>query len=79
MALWLLAMSAQAQQIMICGQVTDAQTGESLQGANIYLKQQKRGATSDQQGKFKLTASLNGNTTEMRVSYVGYQTQHFQL
>ena len=56
----------------------DAQTGESLQGAHIYLKQQKKGATSDRHGKFKLPVSLDGKT-EMRVSYVGYQTQHFQL
>lgn len=56
----------------------DAQTGESLQGAHIYLKQQKKGATSDRHGKFKLPVSLDGKT-EMRVSYVGYQTLHFQL
>lgn len=74
----ILALPIQAQQVKVSGRVTDAQTGEHLQGANIYLKQQKKGTTSDRQGNFELSVSANGKT-EMRVSYVGYQTQHLQL
>ena len=74
----LLALPVQAQQVKVTGTVTDAQTGESLQGANIFLKEQKKGTTSDQQGNFKLSASAK-NKTEIRVSYVGYQPQNLQL
>lgn len=74
----LLVLPVQAQQVMVSGRVTDAQTGESLQGANIYLKQQKKGTVSDQQGNFKLTLPAGG-MTEVKVSYVGYQTQQLQL
>ena len=53
----ILALPIQAQQVKVSGRVTDAQTGERLQGANIYLKQQKKGTTSDRQGNFELSVS----------------------
>ena len=79
-AICLIILPIQAQQIMIGGRITDIQTGESLKGANIYLTKQKKGVVSDHQGNFKMTLPV-GEKTEMRVSYVGYQTQylHFQL
>ena len=78
-ALCLLLLPVQAQHVMVInGRITDAQTGESLQGANIYLKQQKKGTTSGHEGNFRLALPA-GRKTEMRISYVGYRTQHLQL
>ena len=76
----LLALSAQAQRVMVSGKVMDAQTKESLHGANIYLRKQSKGATSDVGGHFKLSLP-KGNNVEMTISYVGYQSQnlHFRL
>lgn len=75
----LIILPMQAQQTkVLSGRVTDAQTGESLQGANIYLKQQKKGTISNGRGNFRLTLS-GGGKTEVRVSYVGYQTQYLHL
>ena len=74
------ALSAQAQRVMVSGKVMDAQTKESLHGANIYLRKQSKGATSDVGGHFKLSLP-KGNNVEMTISYVGYQSQnlHFRL
>ena len=74
----LLALSAQAQRVMVSGKITDAQTKESLHGANIYLRKQGKGATSDTEGHFKFSLP-KGNKVEMTVSYVGYQSQNLHL
>ena len=75
-----MSVSLQAQQITLSGRVTDAQTRETLQGANIYLQKLKKGVTSDAQGCFKI-ALPQGEKIRMTVSYVGYQSQdlHLQL
>ncbi|WP_234568034.1 SusC/RagA family TonB-linked outer membrane protein [Rhodohalobacter sp. 614A] len=53
------------------GVVTDAETGESLPGVNIYLKDTTRGTSSDLEGRYSITVpSLNDTLV---YSYVGYQ------
>ena len=47
----------QAQRVLVSGKVMDAQTKESLQGANIYLRKQGKGVVSDGQGNFQLSLS----------------------
>lgn len=74
----LLTLSVQAQRVTVSGRITDAQTKESLQGANVYLRKQGKGATSDAEGYFKLSLS-KGSKVEMTVSYVGYQSQNLHL
>lgn len=80
--LWLLLLplSVQAQEVTINGRIADMQTSEGLYGANIYVRQQKKGKTSDEQGRFKLRLP-KGRKTELEISYVGYQSQtlHLQL
>lgn len=68
----------QAQYVTVGGRVSDAQTNESLQGANIYLTRLKKGTSTDRQGKFSLTLP-QGKEVELAVSYVGYRTQHLQF
>ena len=72
------ALPLQAQRVLVSGKVMDAQTKESLQGANIYLRKQGKGVVSDGQGNFQLSLS-SSQKAEMSVSYVGYQTQSIHL
>lgn len=72
------ALPLQAQRVLVSGKVSDAQTKESLQGANIYLRKLAKGVISDKQGNFQLSLSPN-QIVEMTVSYVGYQTQNLHL
>ena len=74
----LLTLPVQAQRLTVSGRITDAQTKESLQGANVYLRKQGKGATSDTEGHFELSLS-KGSKVEMTISYVGYQSQNLHL
>lgn len=74
----LLPLSVHAQRVTVSGKVTDAQTKESLHGANIYLKKQGQGVASGTEGYFKLSLP-KGHKVEMTVSYVGYQSQNLRL
>jgi len=56
----------------ISGQVTARETGESIIGANIYLKGTSIGTVSDENGKFSITVEP-GNYT-LVCDYVGYAT-----
>ena len=68
----------QAQRVLVSGKVMDAQTKESLQGANVYLRKLNKGVVSDERGNFQLSLSSSPKV-EMNVSYVGYQTQKLHL
>ena len=69
---------AQQERAVVSGRVTDAVTGESLQGAHIYLRQHRQGLSSDDAGRFKLLLP-KGKTFEVTVSFVGYTTQRLHL
>ncbi|WP_143962680.1 TonB-dependent receptor [Litoribacter populi] len=68
----LLSISAMAQH-RLSGTIIDAETGESLPGANIILEGTGRGSTSDMIGHFQVNRIPSGEYN-VRVSYVGYQT-----
>src|SRR6478735_4432491 len=55
------------------GYVKDSLSRETLIGANISVKEEGRGATTNQYGFFSLTLA-KGNY-ELLVSYVGYQSK----
>jgi iron complex outermembrane receptor protein len=57
--------------------LTDA--GEPLPGATIFIKGTYIGTSTDQQGKFRLNATFDGNPVELSVAYVGYESQTIQL
>jgi hypothetical protein len=56
----------------ISGKVTDAQNGESLIGATIYIVEKKTGTVSDIYGNFSI--SLLQGQYSVNISYVGYET-----
>jgi len=71
MLLFLIANIAVAQ-VPVTGFITDAKTGESMPGANIYIKGSTIGTQSDLDGKFSIQASQGDILV---ISYVGYLPQ----
>jgi hypothetical protein len=67
--------SCSAAQSVIQGKITDAESGEELIGASVFLKNDPTGATvSDENGTFKfairISESMSGDS--LIVSYLGY-------
>ncbi|MBQ4376256.1 MAG: TonB-dependent receptor [Bacteroidales bacterium] len=61
----------------ISGQITDAQTGETLIGATVYDQHSGKGTTTNQNGRFSLT--LKSDSVWLRITFVGYQPQYERL
>ena len=61
----------------ISGYIKDASTGEDLIGANIYIEDVKAGAISNTYGFYSL--SLPKGKYRVKVSYMGYQGQEFDI
>jgi hypothetical protein len=55
----------------ITGTVKDANSGETLLGANVYIKENLHGSSTDETGKYVLN-EIQGNYT-LICSYLGYQ------
>ncbi len=73
----LAALTLQAQQATITGQIVDETTGETLIGVNVLELESQTGSSTDVDGRYKL--SLDAGTVVLRISYVGYIKQEFQL
>ncbi|NVO02863.1 MAG: TonB-dependent receptor, partial [Bacteroidetes bacterium] len=58
------------QKFTISGYVKDSKTGESLIGANVYVKETMKGSTTNQYGFFSIT--VDKGQYEFVVTYVGY-------
>ena len=71
-ALLLLPLSAFAQNGSITGIVTDAESGETLPGVNVFIEELEIGGSTDAEGLFELTDVPAGDYT-LRASFVGYQ------
>ena len=61
---------AQAQQIHVSGFVSDANDGERIIGANVYLQDRSRGVATDQKGYFNLAIELPAT---LCISCIGYE------
>ena len=70
--------SAQAASSRIEGSVKDAQTGEGLPGATVFLKGTSLGASTDLNGNYHLRNVPPGTYT-IRVSYIGYTTKQISI
>ena len=62
---------AQTETFTVSGVVTDATTGETLVGANVYFPALYIGAASDVNGEYSIT--VVAGTHKMTCSYVGYE------
>ena len=61
---------AQAQQTRITGFVSDANDGERIIGANVFLHDRSKGVATDQKGYFNLAVELPAT---LCVSCIGYE------
>lgn len=55
------------------GTVTDSETGERLQGVNVYLDGSTSGSSTDSLGNYKFQTTLTGSQ-RLVFSFMGYQT-----
>ena len=62
----------------IAGQVTDAQTGETLPGANVFLVGTTKGKSTDKDGKYRIDDVEFGGYT-IAVTFVGYERQEKEV
>jgi len=63
--------AAFAQTGTVTGTVTDAETGETIPGANVALTEINRGAATNPDGEYVISSVVPGTYT-LRVSFVGY-------
>lgn len=64
-------MSQQPAQRNVIGQIVDAETGESIIGANIWIRESARGTVTDIDGNFSIP--ISNNSTVLVVTYIGYE------
>ncbi|WP_409029589.1 carboxypeptidase-like regulatory domain-containing protein [Gracilimonas sediminicola] len=69
----LLSASAFAQSGTLTGQVTDAETGEPLIGATVYIESLNKGAQSNIDGNYTISG-IDAGTYTVSYRYVGYET-----
>lgn len=65
---------AVAQQGIITGKVTDAESGEPLRGATVQVVETKKGGYTDTKGEFRIKKVAAGTYT-LKVSFVGYDVK----
>ena len=68
------AMVVAAKADIIRGYVVDAETGEALAAANVFIKGSSAGTTADVRGYFEINVA---DGTELTAAYVGYTPSSF--
>lgn len=67
----------QDQRFTLSGFITDAESGEALIGANLYVPARQVGTVANDYGFYSLT--LSADSVFLRVSYLGYQPRTFAV
>lgn len=73
----LVASSALFAQNTISGVVTNADNGEALIGANVFISELQTGAATDADGKFSI--SVKAGKYSVTCSYVGFEKQSIEV
>ncbi|RZK36223.1 MAG: carboxypeptidase-like regulatory domain-containing protein, partial [Hymenobacter sp.] len=73
LALLIGVLPAAAQRILVTGQVVEAQSGEPVPFASIFVPKTTAGITADLEGRFKI--SLTGSPDSLAASALGFLTQ----
>ena len=74
--LFLLATTANAQQVQVSGQVTDSDTGDPLPGAVVRVVNTSDGVATDSEGRYSLTVASDAT---LSFSYIGYLEQEIDV
>lgn len=56
----------------VSGKVVEASTGKSLPGANVYIKKNRKGSTTNTEGKFTING-VEAGTHILIASFIGFQ------
>ena len=72
----MISVSAQ-EKFTLNGYIKDSLTGETLIGANIYIKSEGKGVSANQYGFYSIT--LKKGNYKALVSFVGYQTKELNI
>lgn len=64
----------QTQAATVKGKVVDQQTQTALSGANILIKNQSKGTTTDDSGHFEIK-NISAGEYQLILSFIGYKTQ----
>lgn len=75
----LFSVRGMAQDIEISGVIKDVNSNEAIGGSIIKLKNSKRSAIADQQGKFKLAVPQQMNSGKLLISYLGYRPDSISI
>jgi len=67
-----------AQSVTISGSVIDAETGQSLVGANVVVVSETVGSATDDQGNFSFSMVLTG-PVKLVASYMGYKREEMEI
>jgi TonB-linked SusC/RagA family outer membrane protein len=65
-------LQAQAQEVVVTGKVTDAETKLGLPGASVLVVGTTTGTITDADGNFSLSASSASNKLRITISFIGY-------
>ncbi|MDR2937621.1 MAG: TonB-dependent receptor [Prevotellaceae bacterium] len=76
-AFLLFAVALQAQKTTLSGKVSDAQSGEPLVGATIFVRELGRSASTNESGYY--TFDVKPGTYNVNVGYLGYTSTDEQL
>lgn len=74
---FLCASVASAQEKTVTGTVTDAQSGETLPGANVTVQGTQTGTTTNAQGEYKI--EVPGPDATLVFSFIGYQSEEVEV
>jgi len=74
--LLMLVVPVWAQTGKLAGYVRDAETGQPLIGATVYIEETGQGAVTDAQGYY-VVLNLRPGLYTVRFSYVGYETVRY--
>ena len=70
--------AVQAQKVTISGYIKDEKSKEALIGATLYCPQTRSGTTANEYGFYSFTLK-SGDSTDILITYVGYQSQAKRL
>ena len=73
----IIALNDVIDNVRLSGRVTEAETGNPLQDATIYIAELRRGTTTDSDGFFTLT--LPAGDYNLRVQYLGMETLNIEV
>ncbi|MFM8912722.1 MAG: carboxypeptidase-like regulatory domain-containing protein, partial [Flammeovirgaceae bacterium] len=65
---------AQAQEVVVAGKVTDAETQQGLPGVSIRIDGTTLGTITDAEGNFKFSAEVTSGNYSLIASFIGYKT-----